>query len=87
MTKFTVEDQKSSGLQRNPEAENSQKTWNYRPKTCFMQENSGQMTRQSSEDSIYSEQNRDKKVVDIRPFFVIFPSSSNAYFWQCSKWK
>ena len=59
MTNYTVEDQSSSGLQRNPEAENSQKTWNKRPKTCFMQENSGQKTRQSSEDSNYSKQNCD----------------------------
>ena len=59
MTTYTVEDQRSSGLQRNPEAENSKKTWNKRPKTCFMQENSRQMTRQSSQDSIYCKQNRD----------------------------
>ena len=59
MTNYTVADQRSSGLQRNPESENSQKTWENHPKTCFTQENSRQMSRQSSEDSVYSEQNRD----------------------------
>ena len=59
MTNYTVEDLRSSELQRNPEAENSQKTWDKRPETCFMQENNRQMTRQSSEDSISSEQNCD----------------------------
>ena len=56
---YTVEDQRSSGLQWNPEAENGQKTGIKRPKTCFMHENSRQLSRQSSEDSNYSEQNRD----------------------------
>ena len=55
----TVEDRRSSGLQRNPEAENAQKTWETRPRKCFMQENSRQMSRQSSVDSYTSEQNRD----------------------------
>ena len=56
---YTVEDQRSTGLQWNPEAENGQKTWNKRPKTCLMHENCRQLSRQSSEDSNYSEQNRD----------------------------
>ena len=49
---YTVEDQRSSGLQWNLEAENGQKTWNKCPKTCFMHENSRQLSRQCSEDSI-----------------------------------
>ena len=56
---FTVEDQRSSGRQRNPEAENAQKTWENRPKRCFTQENSRQMSRESSTDSYNGEQNRD----------------------------
>ena len=55
----TVEDQKSSGRQRNPEVRNSQKTWENRPKTCFMQESSRLRSRESSVDSVSSEQNRD----------------------------
>ena len=55
----TKEDRKSSELQWNSEAENSQKTREIRPKTCFMHENIRQMSRQSSEDSYISEQNRD----------------------------
>ena len=55
----TKADQRSSGLQRNPEAENTQKTWENRPKRCFMQQNGRQMSRQSSVDSYNSEQNRD----------------------------
>ena len=49
---FTVEDRRSSGLQQNPEAENSQKTWDNRP--------SRQMSRESSVDSYNSEQKCDK---------------------------
>ena len=52
-------DRRSSGLQLNSEAENAQKTWGNRPRKCFMQETSRHMSRQSSEDSISSEQNRD----------------------------
>ena len=55
----TKEDQRSSGLQRNPEAENTQKTWENRPKRCFLQQNGRQMPRQSSVDFYNSEQNRD----------------------------
>ena len=55
----TVEDQRSSGRQRNPEVGNSQKTWEKRPKTCFTQENSRLRSRESSVDSVSSEQNRD----------------------------
>ena len=50
----------SSGLQPSPETENAQETWESRPRRCFTQENSGQMSRQSSEDSDSSEQNRDR---------------------------
>ena len=58
----TMEDQRSSGLQRSPEAENAQKTWENRPSKCFTQENSRQMSRQSSVDSYYGEQNRDTQL-------------------------
>ena len=54
-----MEDQRSSGLQRNPEAQNTQKTWENCPERRFMQENSRQMSRHSSVDSYSSEQNRD----------------------------
>ena len=56
----TVEDQRFSGRQRNPEVGNSQKTWENRPKTCFTQENSRLRSRESSVDSYTDEQNRDK---------------------------
>ena len=58
-TEFTIKDQRSSGLQRNAEVGNSQETVENRPKTCFTQENSRQRSRESSTDSINSEQNRD----------------------------
>ena len=60
----TMEDRRSSGLQRNSEAENAQKTWENRAKRCFTQENSRQMSRDSSVDSYTSEQNRDIKSSD-----------------------
>ena len=59
-TEFTMKDQRSSGLQRNAEVGNSQEMVENRPKTRFTQENSRQMSRESSTDSINSEQNRDK---------------------------
>ena len=58
-TEFTMKDQRSSGLQRNAEVGNSQEMVESRPKTCFTQENGRQMSRESSTDSINSEQNRD----------------------------
>ena len=58
-TEFTIKDQRSSGLQRNTEVGNSQGTMENRPKTCFTQENSRLRSRESSTDSINSEQNRD----------------------------
>ena len=58
-TDFTLKNQRSSGLQRNSEVENSQKTWLNRSRTCFTQENSRLRSRESSADSINSEQNRD----------------------------
>ena len=58
-TEFTIEDQRSSGLQRNAEVGYSQKTKGNLPKTCFTQENSRLRSRESSIDSINSEQNRD----------------------------
>ena len=58
---YTTVDQRSSGLQRNPDVENGLKTSVKRNKAWFSQENDGQMSRQSSVDSITSEQNRDKK--------------------------
>ena len=54
---FTAVDRRSSGLQRNPEVGKTKKTWENRPKTCFEQDNCGQMSRQSSVDSYNSEQN------------------------------
>ena len=59
-TNITVEDRRSSGLQRNTEAEKAQKTWDNRPKKYSTQENSRQMSRESSVDSYTSEQNCDK---------------------------
>ena len=56
---FTMGDRRSCELQRNPEVENAQKTWGNRPRKCFMQENSRQVSRQSSVDSVGSEQKRD----------------------------
>ena len=61
-TDSTIKDRSSSGLQRNSEVGNSQKTWGIRPKTCFMHENSRQLSRQSSGNSNYSEQNRDTDI-------------------------
>ena len=58
-TEFTIEDQRYSGLQRNAEVGYSQKTKGNLPKTCFTQENSRLRSRESSIDSINSEQNRD----------------------------
>ena len=58
-TNFTMEDRRSSGLQRNSEAGNALKTWGNRPKKCFMQEQSRHMSRQRSVDFIRSEQNHD----------------------------
>ena len=63
---FTMGDRRSSGLQRNPEVENAQKTWGNRSRKCFMQENNRQVCRQSSVDSVGSEQNRDKETPHLR---------------------
>ena len=57
---FALRDHKSSGPQRNSEVGNTQKSWENCPKKCFSQENSRQMSRQSSIDSNCSEQNHDK---------------------------
>ena len=59
MANSTMEDQRSSGLQRNPEAKNGQKTWEKCPKRCFTKEKSRQLSRESSVNSYTSEQNRD----------------------------
>ena len=58
-TDSTIKDRRSSGLHRNPEVGNSQKTWENRSRTCFAQENSRLRSRESSTDSMNSEQNRD----------------------------
>ena len=71
----TVEDQKSSGRQRNPEVRNSQKSWENRPKTCFMQENSRLRSRESSVDSYTDEQNRDTSGTTTKMHFSL-PSFS-----------
>ena len=55
----TMEDQRSSGPQRNPEVVNMLNTKENRPRTCFTQENSRQRSRESSIESYTSEQNRD----------------------------
>ena len=59
-TDFTIRDRKSSGLQRNAEVGNSQKSWENRPRACFTQENSRLRSRESSTDSNNCEQNRDR---------------------------
>ena len=59
-TNFTMADRRSSGLQRNSELENAQKSCDNRPRKYFRQGNSRQMSRQSSVDSYSSEQNRDR---------------------------
>ena len=56
---FTTGDRRTSGLQWNSEVENAQKSWENRPRKCFMQENSRLTSRQSSVDSDNSEKNRD----------------------------
>ena len=58
-TNFTTGDRRSSGLQWNSEAENAQKLWENRTRKCFMQENNRLTSRQSSVDSVNSEQNHD----------------------------
>ena len=64
-TDFTIKDRRSSGLQRNTEEENSQKTWENRPKTCFSRESNRMRSRESSTDSVNSEQNRDTNTSEI----------------------
>ena len=54
---FTMGDRRSGGLQRNSDVENTQKSWENRPRKCFMQENNRRTSRQSSVDSVNSEQN------------------------------
>ena len=58
---YTTVDQRSSGLQRNPEVENGLKTREKRNKSWFSEGNDGQMSCHSSVDSITSEQNRDTR--------------------------
>ena len=58
-TDFTIRNRRPSGLQRNAEVGNPQKSWENRPRTCFTQENSRMRSRESSTDSNNSEQNRD----------------------------
>ena len=53
-------DRRSSGLQRNTEVGNSQKTWENHSRTCFTQENNRLRSRESSIESNNSEQNRDR---------------------------
>ena len=56
---FTTGDRRSSGLQWNSEVENAQKSWENRPRKCFMRENNRLTSRQSSVDSGNTEQNHD----------------------------
>ena len=67
---FTTGERRSSGLQRNSEVENTQNSWENRPKRCFIQENNRQMSLQSSVDSDNGEQNRDRYdfVFNVRDF-------------------
>ena len=58
-TDVTIRDRRFSERQRNAEVGNSQKTWENHPRTCFTRENSRLRSRESSTDSINSEQNRD----------------------------
>ena len=58
-TDFTIKDRRSSGLQRNTEVGNSHKTWENRPKTCYSRESNRLRSRESSTDSVNSEQNCD----------------------------
>ena len=60
---FTRGDRKSSGLQRNSEVENAQKTWGDRHRKCFAQKNGRHMSRQSSADSYRSEENHDNMIL------------------------
>ena len=63
---FTTGDRRSSGLQWNSEVENAQKSWENRPRKCFMKENNRLTSRQSSVDSVNSEQNHDSDGVSRR---------------------
>ena len=63
---FTVEDRRSSGLQRSPGTLNSQKTWENLPKSAFTRENQRQVSIQSSVDSYTGEQNRDRRECNMR---------------------
>ena len=64
-TDFTIRDRRSSGLQRNAEVGNAQKSWENRPRTCFTQENTRLRSRESSADSNNSEQIHDNFVLYI----------------------
>ena len=55
----TTGDRRSSGLQWNSEVENAQKSWENRPKKCFILESNRLASRQSSVDYVISEQNQD----------------------------
>ena len=59
-TDFTIRDRRSSGLQRNAEVGNAQKSWENCPRTCFTQENTRLRSRESSTDSNNSEQIHDR---------------------------
>ena len=58
---FTMGDRRSTGLQRNPDKENTQKSKENRPRKCLIQEKSRLTSRQSSIDSDHSEQNCDTR--------------------------
>ena len=68
LTDFTIKDRRSSGLQWNTEVGNSQKTWENRPKTCYTQKNNKLRSRESSADSIYSDQDHDNLFL---PYIVV----------------
>ena len=62
-TNFNTGDRRSGELQWNSEVENARKSWENRPRKCFMQENSRLTSRQSSVDSDNSERNRDSNLM------------------------
>ena len=72
---FTMKDRRSSGLQRNAEVGNSQKTWENCSRTCFTQENNRLRSRESSIESDNGEQNRDTRSL-LSTYTTIFESNT-----------
>ena len=70
MENNTMVDHRSGGRQRSLDSENDHKEREKRNKTWLSQDNDGQMSRQSSVDSIASEQNCDNNIPSIIPFAI-----------------